>query len=347
MGDSCRFDNRRFGRKHAVVCEPVIQKPLCRGKAQLACRAAQHHRDKRHTVPCGGAGKAVARLGGEPGFHARCALVKADKLVCVCQSEGAVADSIHPDPGKPENKLMLHQLTRDNGDIQRAAVMPLRGQPVRVHEIAVFAAQLGGAGVHRGNKRILAPVYVFAQRDRRIVCRNDDKRLQQVMHRHPLARFQKHLRAAHRCRAFAHRHLIFERYFAAVQRLRDQKRAYDLCHGCDRKVRRLVFRKKHAPGGKLHQQQRLCIAVRNIFRNGGHIYPPELIRHRIIRVHRPDLRRRSARRHGYRQHAQRRTQYPFHFDHLPSHSMLCRRQICFYCTRSSCNRFAVSSPRPI
>ena len=165
----------RLRRDEGVIRKAVIEQRLGGLKAVGAGIAVQHHGDELHAAALGGGGQAVPGGGGVARFQPRRAVVKADELVGVGQSELAVSHGVHPDRRVFFNFFMLEQLPRHERDVigggQVLRRIRLVVQTRAVDKVCVGHAKLRRALVHHLHEGALAAGDVLRQRRGAVVGR--------------------------------------------------------------------------------------------------------------------------------------------------------------------------------
>ena len=82
---------------------------------------------------------------------------------------------------------VLHRDPREPRHVARARVVAGRVEPVRVREVRVAQTELPRLGVHHRDEARLGPADVLGERDRGVVRALDQRRLDELAHRQPLA----------------------------------------------------------------------------------------------------------------------------------------------------------------
>ena len=194
-----------------------------------------------------------------------------DELVGVGELELAVAKGVHPDAGVFQHFFMPEQLRRSHRDILGGSDMSVRVKPRAVAVEGVCHAQLLGACVHHGNKRLIRPGNMLSQCHAGVIRRTHQRRLDQFMHRHGLAGFQPDLRTAHGSGVFAAGHAVLHGDLAIVQRLKDQQHGHDFGNGCLGELLVFVDRPDDSARFSIHQHGSLCGESERIRRLPGFV----------------------------------------------------------------------------
>jgi len=99
---------------------------------------------------------------------------------------------------------------RQGGDVARGRHLPVIGETVRVHEIAVAHAELAGTDRHEPGEILDRPADPFRQGHRDIIGRLGGERADRLVDADRLAGAEAELRRRHGGSARAHRHPVIE-----------------------------------------------------------------------------------------------------------------------------------------
>ena len=146
-------DLRQFRGNHGKIRKAVVQQFLTGSVPLLAGFGAHNYGNQLHAVPLCRCGQAVPRPGGEAGFQARSAGVKANQLIGVGQSKGTIPDGIHPDGSVLfDERMVFQQLPGHEGNVVSAGAVLLRGvvivQPCAIDKMGILHPQFLSPLVH-------------------------------------------------------------------------------------------------------------------------------------------------------------------------------------------------------
>ena len=175
-----------------------------------------------------------------PVFQAGQTLIAFEHFIGVGKRELSIPYAVHPNPRILKYFGMPQQLAGDQRQVARRGQRFLAHavQSVGIDELRVRAAKLGRALVHPFDERRLGSRQMLSHGDRTVIGRADRNRLEHIVQRKLLARFQPDLRPTHRAGILATGNHRIQRNLSSFERLHRQQHGHDLCHG--RGLQRLV-----------------------------------------------------------------------------------------------------------
>lgn len=160
------------GRIQAVGFEeaeaPVEQRQAI-GGALFFGAVAHHHRDQALIAALGRAQQAVAGFGSVTGLDAVHRRVAPQQPVTVALLDGADLEFLDLVVGVGL-RVIAHHRAAQQGQVVGGGVMPFGAQSVRVDEVRILHADLGGVAVHQRGEGFFAAGHVLGQRDGGIVA---------------------------------------------------------------------------------------------------------------------------------------------------------------------------------
>ncbi len=185
---------RLVGCQALEEAETVGEQLLALGGAGGFAAGAQYHGDQTHAFVVGGGGdQVVADLADVTGFDA----VNLQGLIPQQAVAVVLGDAVEHEGFLGVDLVLLRQVA-DQGLAQArhvvsGTVVTFRIQTVRVHEVAVVHAELGGPAVHQTGEGVGAARQEFGHGDAGVVAGLDDDALVQVIDGDLLAHLDEHL----------------------------------------------------------------------------------------------------------------------------------------------------------
>ncbi len=192
LGD--QYGARLVGGQTLEETEAVGEQLLALGGAGGFAVGTQHHGDQAHAFVVGSGGdQVVADLADVAGLDA----VNLQGLIPQQTVAVVLGDAVEDERLLGVDLVLLRQVAdqclTQTGHVVSGTVVTFRIQTVRVHEVAVFHAELGGPAVHQAGEGVGAAGQEFGHGDAGVVAGLDDDALVQVIDGDLLAHLDKHL----------------------------------------------------------------------------------------------------------------------------------------------------------